>query len=231
MREASGFPALDALPSLLLKQAPTIGLVMSLSSLLLFAGVYIAAVATPGPGIAALVARVMGHGLKGVAPFILGYVAGDLVWLAFASTGLAVLVREFAGLIFVIKVAGAIYLLYVAWGLIRAPARLDANAPPPIATTGWRAFLASFSLTLGNPKVIVFFLSILPLALDLDRLAIGDLLTVAALAATILTSVLAAYALAAERVRGWFVSTSAAKLVRRATAGVMAGVAVVILTR
>ena len=204
---------------------------MSLSSLLLFAGVYTLAVATPGPGIAALVARVMGHGLKGVAPFILGYVAGDLVWLAFASTGLAMLAREFAGALLAVKVAGAVYLLYVAWGLLRMPARLDPDSPTPHVATGGRAFLASFSLTLGNPKVIVFFLSILPLALDLDRLKIGDLLVVAATAATILTSVLAGYALAAERVRGWVASTSLAKLVRRATAGVMAGVALAILTR
>jgi len=204
---------------------------MSPTSLLLFAGVYTLAVATPGPGIAALVARVMGHGLKGVAPFILGYVAGDLVWLAFASTGLAVLAREFAGALFAVKVAGALYLLYVAWGLLRTPARLDPDSRPPDVATGGRAFLASFSLTLGNPKVIVFFLSILPLAFDLDRLKIGDLLAVAATAATILTSVLAGYALAAERMRGWVASTSLAKLVRRATAGVMAGVALAILMR
>ena len=204
---------------------------MSLTSLLLFAGVYAAAVATPGPGIAALVARVMGHGLKGAAPFIAGYVAGDLVWLAFASTGLAVLAREFAGLMFAVRVAGALYLLYIAWGLLGTPAMLDPDVGPPVATTGWRAFLASFSLTIGNPKVIVFFLSILPLALDLDRLQAVDLFVVAGLSAVILSSVLGAYALAADRVRSFVAATPAVKLVRRACAGVMAGVAVAILAR
>jgi threonine/homoserine/homoserine lactone efflux protein len=43
---------------------------LTLSSLLLFAAVYFAAVATPGPGVAALIARVLGQGLKGLAPFI-----------------------------------------------------------------------------------------------------------------------------------------------------------------
>ena len=46
---------------------------MTLGSLVLFAAVYFAAVATPGPGVAALVARVLGQGLAGVAPFIAGY--------------------------------------------------------------------------------------------------------------------------------------------------------------
>jgi threonine/homoserine/homoserine lactone efflux protein len=204
---------------------------MSLSSLLLFAGVYLAAVATPGPGVAALVARVMGHGLKGVAPFIAGYVAGDLVWFLFASTGLAVLAREFAGLLFAVKIAGAFYLLYVAWGLLKAPGQIAPEAPPPAATSGWRAFVASFSLTIGNPKVIVFFLSILPLALDLDRLDLVNLAIVACLAAAILTAVLASYALAADRLRGWLGATPAVKFVRRATAGLMAGAAVAILAR
>jgi threonine/homoserine/homoserine lactone efflux protein len=59
---------------------------MTLSSLLLFAAVYFAAVATPGPGIAALIARVLAHGLRGVAPFIAGYIVGDMIWLMLAGT-------------------------------------------------------------------------------------------------------------------------------------------------
>ncbi len=203
---------------------------LSLSSLVLFAGVCFAAVATPGPGLAALVARVMAHGLKGIAPFIAGYVVGDLVWLFLASTGLAVIAHTFAGVIIAIRIAGALYLLYIAWGLLSSPAALAANAAPPRVTTGWRAFLGSLSLTLGNPKVIVFFLSILPLALDLERLKLVDLAVVASLAAAVLSATLMAFALAANRVRGWFVQ-SRAKFVRRAVAGLMAGVAVAILTR
>src|ERR1700733_10032327 len=91
------------------------GLVVSFSALLIFAGVYFVAVATPGPGIAALVARVLGHGLKGVAPFIAGFVVGDMVWLSLAATGLSVLAHEFATLFVALKFAGAAYLLYVAW--------------------------------------------------------------------------------------------------------------------
>ncbi len=97
---------------------------MSISSLLLFAAVYFAAVATPGPGVAALVARVLAHGLVGVAPFIAGYVVGDLIWLAIAATGLAVLAHEFAGVFIVLKFAGVAYLLYVAWGMARSSATL-----------------------------------------------------------------------------------------------------------
>ena len=123
---------------------------MTISSLLLFAAVYFAAVATPGPGVAALVARVLGQGLKGVAPFIAGYFVGDMIWLILAATGLAVIAKTFAGVFVAIKFAGVAYLLYLAWRMATAPAVVD--AAPTAPTRGWRAFLGSLSLTLGNPE-------------------------------------------------------------------------------
>src|ERR1700728_3917680 len=126
------------------------GFVVSFSALLIFTGVYFVAVATPRPGLAALVARVLGCGLKGVGPFIAGFAVGDLFWLAVAATGLAVVAHEFATLFVALKFAGAAYLLYVAWGLARTSPALDADASSLRMTTGWRAFLGALSLTLGN---------------------------------------------------------------------------------
>ncbi len=204
---------------------------MSLSSLFLFASVYLAAVATPGPGIAALVARVLAHGLKGVAPFIAGYVVGDLVWMGFAATGLSVIANKFGALFIVLKYAGAAYLVYVAWGLARTPASTDIGNAPVDVDTGWRAFFGSLSLTLGNPKVIVFFLTILPLVLDIGSLPLMSFLEVVVTGAFVLSGTLCAYALAADRARGWTRSSRAMMYVRRTMAGVMAGVAVTVVTR
>ena len=204
---------------------------MPISSLLLFAAVYFAAVATPGPGVAALVARVLAHGLAGVAPFIAGYVVGDLIWLAIAATGMAVLAHEFAGLFIALKFAGVAYLLYVAWGMARASTPLGAATPPARAARGWRAFAGSLSLTLGNPKVIVFFLSIMPLVVDLDAMTPASFLEIAATSVIVLSATLAAYAFAANRAREMLRSTRAMRLVHRAAASVMAGVALAIATR
>ena len=154
---------------------------MTPTSLVLFAAVYFAAVATPGPGVAALVARVLGHGLGGVAAFIAGYVVGDLIWLILAATGLSVLANAFAGLFVALKYAGAAYLLYRRVEDGDRAGRRSARRRPA-ASRGWRAFFGSLSLTLGNPKVMIFFLSIMPLVVDVqsadaarDRRARGDL--------------------------------------------------------
>jgi threonine/homoserine/homoserine lactone efflux protein len=204
---------------------------MTLWALALYAAVYFAAVATPGPGVAALVARVLGRGLAGVVPFILGFVAGDLIWLAVAAAGLTVVAHSFAALFFVLKILGAAYLLYVAWGLVRAQGSLETSAAARGSQSGWRAFLGALSLTLSNPKVIVFFLSIMPLAVDLGRLTFAGFAVLAGVSMVVLSGTLFAYALAAQRARGWMRSSRAIRFARRTAAGLMAGVAVAVVTR
>ena len=201
---------------------------MTLSSLLLFAAIYFVAVATPGPGVAALVARVLGRGLSGVAPFIAGYVAGDMVWLIVAGTGLSVVANVFSGFFVMLRYAGAAYLLYLAWRMATAPA---ASEPATLAASrGWRAFLGSLSLTLGNPKVMIFFLSIMPLVVDVRTLSPAGLAELAAVSVVVMSATLTAYALAINRARTLFRSTRAMRFVRRAAGGVMAGVAVAVAT-
>jgi threonine/homoserine/homoserine lactone efflux protein len=202
---------------------------MTVSALLLFAAVYFAAVATPGPGIAALIARVLSQGLEGVAPFIAGYFVGDMIWLTFAVTGLTVVVKTFAGAFVAIKFAGAAYLLYLAWRMATAPAAVGL-APPPVSR-GWRAFLGSLSLTLGNPKVMIFFLSIMPLVVDTKALTPLKLIELAAVSAAVIFSTLAAYSLAANRARILLNSTRAMKFLHRLAGGLMAGVAVAVAAR
>ena len=201
---------------------------MNLSPLLLFAAVYFAAVATPGPGIAALVARVLAHGGKGVAPFIAGYVVGDMIWLLAASAGLSVLAKTFAAAFVAVRYAGAAYLLYLAWRTATAPA---SSGAAPAVSRGWRAFFGSLSLTLGNPKVMIFFLSIMPLVVDMKALTAAGLAEIAAVAVLVMTATLLAYALAANRARAFFRSRRAMRLTQRAAGGVMAGVAVAVATR
>ncbi len=202
---------------------------MTLSSLFIFAAVYFAAVATPGPGVAALVARVLGQGLKGVAPFIAGYFVADMIWLILAATGLAVVAKTFAGVFLAIKFAGAAYLLYLAWRMATSPEAF--GGAPPQASRGWRAFFGSLSLTLGNPKVMVFFLSIMPLVVDVRTLTPLALAELAAVSAVVIFSTLAGYALAANRARALLSSTRAMRFVQRAAGGLMAGAAVAVATR
>jgi len=202
---------------------------MKLSGLLIFAGVYVAAVASPGPGTAAVLARALGHGLRGIAFFIAGFVAGDLTLMTLAATGLAVVVQAFGPLMLAIKLAGAAYLVFLAWRLWTAPTEVaDPNARGSAEESPLRLFLGTYSLTVGNPKAIVFFMAILPTIVDLRTIDVWRIAEIALVIVLLMPCVLGAYALAAARARRLFKDSSAIRMVNRTTAVVMAGAALAV---
>lgn len=203
---------------------------MTIYGLLAFCTVYALAVAAPGPGIAAIVARGLAHGMKGTPAFIAGFLVGDLVWFGFAATGLAAVARTAATLFTVIKWAGVVYLLYLAWKLWSAPAqRVEVQADD--RQHGWRAFLASFLLTLGNPKAVLFFLALLPTVVDLTTLNLLSFLEISLAICIVQPLVLGSYALLAAKARQLFTAPSAVKKLNRTSGVAMAGAAVVVATR
>lgn len=203
---------------------------MDLAGLLVFAVAYLMATASPGPGVAAVVARTLARGPGGSAGFIAGFVLGDLIWFAVAASGLALLAETFAALFTAIRYAGAAFLLFLAWKLWTAPAALP-GAEPARPEKGARLFLAGLAITLGNPKVIVFFLALLPTVVDLPSLTFWGFVEIALLGTAILTSVLAAYTLAAARARRLLTSPRAVRAVNRGSGAAMAGAAVAVASR
>jgi threonine/homoserine/homoserine lactone efflux protein len=203
---------------------------MTLPHLLVFAAAYFAALVLPGPGVSALVARVLARGTHGTPAFIAGFVMGSLVWFAIAATGLAALAASFATLFLTVRYAGALYLLYLAWKFWTAPARPLAIPTTPQADHG-RLFLTGLAINLGNPKVIVFFLALLPTVVDLRVLTPLGFAELAGIIVAVVGSVLSAYALAAARARRLFTNARAVRYLNRGTGAVMAGAAVMVVTR
>lgn len=203
---------------------------MDAGTLLAFSLAYLLAVATPGLSVTALVARALGSGFVPALPMIAGLVLGDLLYLSFAALGLSVIIAQAGPLFLLIKWAGVAYLLYMAWSLWTAPAEAPV-AGAQAAGSPARAFLMGLSVTLGNPKVIVFFLALLPTLVDLDGLTLVGFLELAGLTAALLTMVLTGYAALAARARRLFRSTRAIRIVNRGAGVAMAGAAVTIAAR
>lgn len=204
---------------------------MTIYGILTFCAVYALAVATPGPGIAAIIARSLAHGFKGAPAFVAGFIVGDLVWFGIAATGLAALARTAATVFVVIKWAGVAYLLYLAWKLWTAPAeRVELNADDD-RQHGWRAFVASLMLTLANPKAILFFLALLPTVVDLATLNGVRFVEISLAIMVVLPSVLFSYVFLAARARQLFTTPRAVRRLNRSSGVAMAGAAVVVATR
>ena len=203
---------------------------MTFYGLLTFCAVYALTVASPGPGVAAVIARGLAHGMKGTPAFIAGFLVGDLVWFGIAATGLAALARTAATLFVALKWAGVVYLLYLAWKLWTAPAErvtVESNG----REHGWSAFMASFLLTLGNPKAILFFLALLPTVIDLATLNLLSIVEISLAMCVVQPAVLIVYSLLAAKARTLFTTPSAVRKLNRSSGLAMAGAAVVVATR
>jgi threonine/homoserine/homoserine lactone efflux protein len=204
---------------------------MDLAALLLFGGTLFVAAASPGPGIAALVARVIGRGADGAIAFSGGLILGDLVWLAVAILGLAVVAQTFHEVFVAIKYAGAAYLIYLAYRMWTAPAEAHDIAADRDRESRARLFLAGLALTLGNPKVVAFYLALLPNLIDLTRVGLFGYVELASVSIVVLTVVFGAYVIAAARARALFRSTRAMRLLNRTGGTIMAGAAVAVVAK
>ena len=139
--------------------------------------VHLLAVASPGPSTVLVIqtAAVSGRRAGLLAAFAM--MLGALVWAAAALFGLQVLFARFEWLYLAFRIAGALYLIYLAYMLLRhagAPlpeadpsaANPSAANPSAVRAGAWQGFLKALLLQLSNPKVMVFmgsiFISLLP---------------------------------------------------------------------
>jgi threonine/homoserine/homoserine lactone efflux protein len=200
---------------------------VALSGLILFALALIVAAGSPGPSVAALVARVLTHGFREVLPFLAAMWLGEALWLACAVAGLAAVAHAFATVFLVLKFAGAAYLLILAWKMWFAP--LDGKqAHLPKGQSRWRMFLAGLTVALGNPKIMVFYVALLPTIIDLSRVGARAWLELTLTMLAVLMAVDFGWALLAVRARKLLTSHRAMKAANRASATVMAGAAAAI---
>ncbi len=204
---------------------------MDPAALVIFASTLLVAAASPGPAIAALVARVIGRGPAGAPAFAAGLVLGDLVWLAVATLGLAVVAQTFHEVFLVIKYAGAAYLIYLAYRMWTAKVEARDLAAENGGGGRLRLLLAGLALTLGNPKVVAFYLALLPNLIDLARVGFTGYVELAGVSVVVLAAVFAAYIVAAARARALFRSPRAMRLFNRAGGTMMAGAAVAVATK
>ena len=202
---------------------------LDLPTLLLFAAALALAAGSPGPSIAALVARVLARGPRSVLPFLAAMWVGEAIWLACAVFGLAVLAQSFQLAFAALKWAGIAYLLWLAWKMWTAPTT-DGTALPE-AGSAWRLFGAGLAVTLGNPKIMVFYLALLPSLLDLSAVGIAGWAELTTVMAAVLVAVDLAWVAAAAQARRLFRTPAGRRLANRLSAGMMAGAAGAIAAR
>lgn len=203
---------------------------MTLASLLIFAAALFVAAGSPGPSVAALVARVISKGFRDVFPFLLALWIGEAIWLSFAVFGLAMVAQTFQIVFAIVKWVGVGYLIYLAWKMWTAPVQAR-EGEMPREDSPIKLFAAGMAVSLGNPKVMMFYLALLPTIIDLNAITLAGWAELTLTMAMVLVCVDLSWVLAATQARKLLKSPRAMKIANRLSAATMAGAAAAIATR
>jgi len=197
-------------------------LTITAGQLAAYAAALAALVATPGPVVAALIARAATGGVAAAVPLAAGVAVGDLGWPLLAMLGLGVLAGVWAGVMTALRLVGAAILIWMGVQLIRKAeaAALRAAAGGAARERPLAGFLAGVSIIAGNPKAILFYLGILPGFFDFRTLTPLDMGVICAVSAAIPFLGNLAWAALFARARRWLADPVAMRRVH-----VAAGVA------
>lgn len=133
-----------------------------LPDLLVFAGASLLMVLTPGPNMVYLVSRSISQGRQAGVVSLLGVVGGFLVHMLAAALGLAALFLAIPLAYDALRLLGAAYLSYLAWQALRPGARSPLEPASLQQDSVPRLFAMGFLTNVLNPKIAVFYLSVLP---------------------------------------------------------------------
>ncbi len=203
---------------------------MDLTSLAIFAGALFVAAGSPGPSVAALVARVISTGWRDVLPFLAAMWVGEAIWLSMAVFGLAFVAQTFHMAFTVLKWAGIAYLCWLAYKMWTAPVSVD-GAEMPRAESAWKMFSAGLAVTLGNPKIMMFYMALLPTIIDLGSITLQGWAELILAMVLVLMAVDLSWVAAAAQARRLLKSPRAMRFANRVSATTMAGAAAAIAAK
>lgn len=158
------------------------------------------AIVTPGPGVVLTLSNALRHGYRPALAGILGIGVGSTLIAALSATGLGLLLLASPRAFMALKYAGALYLVYLAWKLWRAPPITHDNTASAGTGLGLR-FREALVMQLGNPQALAFFIALFPQFLD-GVSQPGLMFAVLVLSyGVLLVAIHSAYALGAHQVR------------------------------
>jgi threonine/homoserine/homoserine lactone efflux protein len=198
---------------------------ISTAQFVVFAGAALLMAVTPGPNMIYLISRSICQGRTAGVMSWFGVVLGFTTHMLCASIGLTALFMAVPLGYELLKFAGAIYLLWLAWQAVRPGARSPFEAKDLSPEPPHKLFMMGLLTSILNPKVAIFYLSVLPQFISPDAGSV--LLQSLMLGVTqvcIGSSVNLLVTLSASAIAGWFAKNRLWLTVQRYIMGVVLGV-------
>jgi threonine/homoserine/homoserine lactone efflux protein len=174
-----------------------------LENLAAFVAVSAVVICTPGQDTALTIRNTLGNGRRSGMVTAGGVATGQAIWTVAASAGVVAVLSASEPAFRALKLAGAAYLVFL--GLQTLAAALTHRARRPVTRAGHasagRSFRQGLLSNLGNPKMAVFFASLLPQFAPGENSSFAALLALGLLFCSMTFAWLTLYALAVHRVR------------------------------
>ena len=125
---------------------------------------------SPGPGLFAVLAISTRYGPIPAIWLSLGHTIGDIIYVALAMLTLNVLSEVISNSMLYVKILGASYLIYIGYQQWRSKGISFEQSSQKNSTL--KLLIAGFVVGVTNPKTIIFYLSFLPIFIDLNNLTV-----------------------------------------------------------
>lgn len=181
---------------------------MLMSSWLAVAGICTLGAMSPGPSLAVVMNNTVNHGRNAGLLTALGHGLGVTAYAAATALGLALVIANSPLLFMIIRYAGAVFLLYLAYVMFNAPvANGDVNGnatPAPVRQRKSHGLTSGLLIAALNPKMAIFFLALFSQFVDAEA-GVADKLILALTAGAIDTVwyLLVAWGLATAAILTW----------------------------
>lgn len=142
-----------------------------LPGILLAYSVLLVGIVSPGPAVLAIIGTSMERGRMPGVQLATGVVCGSAFWGVMAAAGMAAIMTTYATLLTIIKIAGGIYLLWLAWKSLRTALAKPSHvgqAPEARQGEGRKMFLTGLFIHLTNPKAILAWIATIALGVTAD---------------------------------------------------------------
>jgi homoserine/homoserine lactone efflux protein len=177
---------------------------------------------SPGSGAVLSMSHGLAYGVKKASATVLGLQLGLLLVFAIAGAGVGSLLLASEPAFNVVKIVGALYLIYLGVSQWRARVAPVADAAAPEAhPSARRRIVTGFLTNATNPKGIIFMVAVLPQFIAQDAPLLPQLLILGATMVTIDTVVMHGYALLASSMQGYFRDAGAVKKQNRFFGGIL----------
>ncbi len=200
------------------------------SHLLVYLGVVVAIALLPGPDTAVVTKNALIHGREAAVGSAFGINAGLMVWTLATALGVAELLRRSATVYDLLKLAGALYLIWIGlralWASRRTAADAVSRSSDGRATDSRGGFRQGLLSNLANPKVGIFFTSLLPQFVSAHAAALPQMLMLGGIFISFNLVWMSGYALAAVRLSHVLSRTRVKATIDRVSGLVLVGVGV-----